>query len=233
MLRALRALSTALIVAGCALLLDAGITLVWQEPVTAIIAKLHQRQLADELADREQQELTQAQLAALAQLPGERRRIAFLARALRASVKPGDAIGRIKIKRMKLNIVVVEGTDKKSLQKGPGHYESTPFPGMRGTTAFAGHRTTYLAPFRKLNELKRGDNVVLEMPYASLTYKVQRIRIVRPTDTWVLKRKPYDRLILTACHPLYSAAKRIVAFARLFRIVPRGAAARFFNNSPD
>jgi sortase A len=230
MLRALRAISTALIVAGCALLLDAAVTLLWQEPVTAIIAKLHQKQLADELSDREQQELTQAQLAALAQLPGERRRIAFLARALRGSVEPGDAIGRIKIKRIKLNMVVVEGTDKQSLQKGPGHYESTPFPGMRGTTAFAGHRTTYLAPFRKLNELHRGDNVVLEMPYASLTYKVQRIRIVKPTDTWVLRRKPYDRLVLTACHPLYSAAKRIVAFARLFRIVPRGAAARFFKD---
>ena len=229
--RALRALSTALIVAGCALLLDAGITLVWQEPVTALIAKLDQDELSGELSDREREALTQAQLAALAQLPGQRRRIAFLARALRASVEPGDAIGRIKIAKIELDTVAVEGTGKQDLRRGPGHYPDTPFPGMRGTTAFAGHRTTYGAPFRKLNELRRRDAVVVEMPYARITYAVERIQIVSPRDTWVLRKRSYDRLVLTACHPLYSAAKRIIVIARLKSVIPRGAAARFFTSA--
>ncbi len=90
--------------------------------------------------------------------------------------------------------------------------------------AVAGHRTTYLAPFRDIDQLGNRDQVVLQMPYADFTYQVERNRIVPPGATWVTRRIAYDRLVLTACHPLYSASERIVVFARLVRTVPRGAA---------
>ena len=122
---------------------------------------------------------------------------------------------------------MVEGVDPASLRKGPGHYPDTAMPGERGTVAVAGHRTTYLAPFRHIDELDRGDRVVISMPYGRFVYRVERTRIVDPTALWVLRRVGYDRLVLTACHPLYSAARRIVVFARFERRrppVPRRAA---------
>jgi sortase A len=222
--RLLRALSTVLIVSGAMLIADAGLTLVWQEPISAVYAKLQQRQLAGRLNDLEN--LTDLQLRALDRLNSEKRRVAFLARLLRRRAKTGDPIGRIKDKRMGINFVVVEGTQADDLRKGPGHYADTPFPGIHGTVAIAGHRTTYLAPFRKLNQMHKGDLITLEMPYAKFTYKTQRKpQIVDPgAYEYVTARKSYDRLALTACHPLYSARQRVVVFAKLIRVTPRGQA---------
>jgi sortase A len=222
--RALRALSTVLIVSGAMLIADAGLTLVWQEPISAVYAKLQQRQLAGKLNDLEN--LTQLQLKALDRLRSEKRREAFLARVLRRRSQTGDPIGRIKIKRIGINFVIVQGTKADDLRKGPGHYADTPFPGIHGTVAIAGHRTTYLAPFRKLNKVHRGDLIRLVMPYGEYVYKVQRKpEIVDPHAVeYVTGRKSYDRLALTACHPLYSAKQRIVVFAKLLRVKARGAA---------
>jgi sortase A len=71
--------------------------------------------------------------------------------------------------------------------------------------------------------VRPGDQIAISMPYGRFTYRVERTRIVKPTDVWVTQRVSYDRLILSACHPLYSAAKRIVVFARLARSEPRGS----------
>jgi sortase A len=221
--RALRALSTILIVSGILLILDAGLTLVWQEPISALYGKYQQRALAGQLADLEN--LTELQLRALQRLRTENRRIAFLARLQRRQAEPGDAIGRIKVDRMGINFVIVEGTHPGDLRKGPGHYADTPFPGIHGTVAIAGHRTTYQAPFRKLDDVRRGDEIVIEMPYARFTYRTELNRIVSPkVYEYVTARKRYDRLALTACHPLYSAKQRIVVFARLVRVEARGRA---------
>jgi sortase A len=117
--------------------------------------------------------------------------------------------------------VVVAGTGAASLRRGPGHYPGTPLPGARGTVAIAGHRTTYGAPFRRLDKLDTGDRIEVSMPYGRFVYAVERQRIVPPTAIWVTQRVSYDRLVLSACHPLYSAAKRIVVFARLVDTKPR------------
>jgi sortase A len=224
MRRALRALSTVLIIAGVLLIADAGITLAWQEPISAIYARITQDRLGDDLRARERAQPTQLELRALAQLRTERRRIAFLARALRRDVKRGDALGRLRIRKIGSSFVVVQGTDGTSLQKGPGHYPDTSMPGLPGTVAIAGHRTTYLAPFRHINDLHKGDRIELEMPYARFTYVVEKTRIVSPSEYSVVKAVGYDRLVLTACHPLYSAAQRIVVFARQVGVAARGAA---------
>ena len=79
-----------------------------------------------------------------------------------------------------------------------------------------------MAERREVGRAVPGDPIEVTMPYAKFTYKVERTRIVKPTDFGVIKRVGYDRLVLTACHPLYSAAKRIAVFARLERTEPRG-----------
>jgi sortase A len=130
-------------------------------------------------------------------------------------VGSGHALGRIRLPTLHRSYVMVQGTDPASLRKGPGHYPGTALPGESGTVGIAGHRTTYLAPFKTINDLHPGDPVVLEMPYGTFTYRVENTRIVEPTALWVTHDVGYPRLVLSACHPLYSASHRIVVFARL------------------
>ena len=110
--------------------------------------------------------------------------------------------------------VVAENTDVATLRSGPGHYTDSGVPGSHKTVALAGHRTTYGAPFADVDELESGDPIVVTMPYGRLTYRVERTRIVDPSACWVTQRSR-DRLVLTSCHPPFSAAQRIVVFARL------------------
>lgn len=185
----LRFVASVMVVSGVLLLADAGVTLAWQEPLSALMAEREQDTLGMDLRDPPK-------------------------RVLRREPLPGDAIGEIKMDRIDSSYFVVEGTDQESLRKGPGHYPKTPLPGERGTVAIAGHRTTYGAPFRHIDRLRPGDRIALEMPYATFTYAVQRTRIVPPTQVSVTRPVGYRRLVLSACHPLYSAAQRIVVFAR-------------------
>ena len=139
-------------------------------------------------------------------------------------MRAGDAVGRIDIAKISASYTVVQGTDASSLEKGPGHYPTTALPGMGETMAIAGHRTTYLAPFRRINELGQGDRIVVTMPYGQFVYRVQYVKIVLPTALWVTRNVGYDRLVLSACNPLYSAAQRIIVFARLQSAKPLGPA---------
>ena len=192
---ALRFVASVMMVSGTLLISDAGVTLLWQEPVSWFVA------------DRQQAKLEEA----YANPPR---------RVLRRMPLKGDAIGKITIPAIGVEEFIVEGTDTASLRKGPGHYPSTPLPGERGTAAIAGHRTTYGAPFRRLDKLKRGNRITLDMPYGRFVYHVERLKIVDDQDLSVLRRVRENRLILSACHPLYSAAERIIAFARLVREEP-------------
>ena len=219
--RILRTLSSVMIVAGVILLADAGVTMLWQEPVSAVYAHFQQKALDDDLAQLEQAPLAPAEQRALEKIPDLSRRLAFRARALDRRLKDGQAMGRIAMPRIGVSEVFVEGTGSGDLRKGPGHYPGTPLPGEHGTVAIAGHRTTYGAPFRQIDELEPGDRIELRMPYGDFIYRVERTRIVPPTETSVTDRVDHDRLILSACHPLYSAAQRIVVFARLDRGVAR------------
>ena len=224
MRRPLRAVSTVLIVAGGLMSTDAVLTLAWQEPVSAVYAKVVQGRLGGDLQQLETRRPTTLDLAALQKLATERRRMGFLARRLRADSAQGAAVGRILIDKIDADFVLVEGTDSDELRRGPGIYDDVPFPGAPGTTAIAGHRTTYAAPFRHIDRLDPGDRVVVEMPYGRFTYEVERTRIVAPSEVSVIRRVKFDRLVLSACHPLYSAKQRIVVFARLIASQARGAA---------
>jgi len=186
----LRFVGSVLIVSGALMLSDAGATLLWQEPVSWLVAEREQGELEEAFASPPKRVLARKPL-------------------------PGDAIGRLAIPRLDREYFVIEGTETEDLRKGPGHYEDTPLPGERGTVAIAGHRTTYGAPFRTIDQLDPEDEITIEMPYGTFTYEVEKTKIVEPTELSVLRKVRYDRLILSACHPLYSAAQRIVVFAKL------------------
>jgi sortase A len=131
----------------------------------------------------------------------------------------GAAIGRIKIPRIHINKVVVNGTDWASdLSRGPGRYPQSSWPGLGKVTAIAGHRTTFGAPFRHIDELQSGDLILLEMPYGTFTYRVFKHEIVPSNDWSILHKRGFDTLVLSACHPLYSASHRWIVFARLVSV---------------
>ena len=191
----LRFVASVLIVSGVLLIGDAAATLLWQEPVSAFVQERQQSKLEQALVDPPP-------------------------RVLKKKPLRGDAIGRIEIPAIGVQDYVVEGTDTANLRKGPGHYPETPLPGERGTAAIAGHRTTYGAPFRHIDDLKHANVIKIDLPYGRYVYRVERTKIVDDSDFSVLRKVPYDRLVLSACHPLYSAAQRIIVFARLVRREP-------------
>ena len=202
-----------MLVSGLLMIADAGTTLLWQEPISAALAGRQQAGLEDDL-DRER-ELAALDAERLVDVGDLDSRLAELAKRLAGRTEAGDALGELELPTLDRSYVVVEGTGTGDLRKGPGHYPATPLPGQRGTVAVAGHRTTYGAPFRTVDKLRRGDPLRLNMPYGTFTYEVERTEIVPPTRTSVIRPVGHDRLVLSACHPLYSAAKRIIVYARL------------------
>jgi sortase A len=213
-----RIASVALITAGLVIIADVVATVTWKEPISSAYGSLQQGRAEDQLAELERGFPARSDLRKVAGPGGIRRKVHDLAGVFAKRIDYGQAIGRILIPAIDLDMVAVQGTSTADLEKGPGHYATTPLPGGGGTTAFAGHRTTYLAPFRHLDALHRGDEIDLEMPYANLEYRVQRIRIVEPSDIGIIRDVGHERLVLTACTPLYSAAQRIAAFATLTRV---------------
>ena len=223
--RVLRLLAAAMVLLGVLALADAVVTLVWQEPISALYAALRQDRLAGALHSVERAQPTPVERRALASLADEQRRIAYLASELERHAAAGGAVGRIAIPSIGASYVIVKGTDTEALESGPGIYSETRFPGGGGTTAIAGHRTTYLAPFRHIDALRPGNVIRVRMPYASFTYVVTGQRVVAPTDVEAaVAQLGYSRLVLSACTPLFSAAKRLLVYARLTRTVPLGAA---------
>lgn len=220
MRRVLRGFGTALLIAGVALMIDALLTVVWQEPFSAAYSHFVQGGLDDDFDDLNASGPGQAELSALAALDAREQKVAYLARSVRQRVEPGDPLMKIWIPKLGMTRSVVDGSSDAVLRKGPGLIESTDMPGLGGTTAIAGHRTTYSAPFRSVDKLAKRDRIVLSTPYGRFEYRVNRKRIVKPTDVWVLQRIGREQLVLSACHPLYSAEERIIVFADLAAYQP-------------
>jgi sortase A len=153
----------------------------------------------------------------------------------------GEAIARIIAPSIDIRKVVVEGVKVEDLRNGPGHYRATVLPGQAGNSGIAGHRTTYGAPFNRIDELVPGDEINVRTVQGFFTYRVipageafaaDRLPpnvdfrvpegdedlghiIVGPEATWVLGDFGDNRLTLTACHPKYSARQRIIVAAVL------------------
>jgi sortase A len=198
--------------------------MVWGDPFTSLYTAHEQRVLAGQLAkERSTWALPEAPARLASQTTTVVKPVVLLrkrATAYARTVHDGAAIGRIVIPRIGLKMIVVEGTNEGDLAKGPGHYNAesgaaTTLPGAGGVIGIAGHRTTFLQPFRHVDELKPGDFVYLEMPYGTFRYKIYYQKIVTDHDWSILRSRPFEKLVLSACHPLYSATHRIVTFARL------------------
>jgi sortase A len=217
-----------MVVVGFLILAYGTVTLVWQDPITALQAARAQDRAAvqfDKLK-RALRKSTKVQTKRATRLWVQRQ-----ARLFNLDTPEGNAIGKIIIPHIDAHFTVVQGTEETSLQKGPAHYVETPLPGAKGhwTVGIAGHRTTYLAPFRHIDQLHSGNVVIIDMPYARFKYRVERTRIVDATNQTVLAadsaitgRKAYNRLALTACHPPFSAAQRIIVYAKLRKVIPVG-----------
>ncbi len=140
-------------------------------------------------------------------------------------VRLGSGIAILRIPRLGRSYakVVVEGVGTDDLKRGPGHYPKTAMPGEVGNFVVSGHRTTYGAPFNRLDELHRGDAVVVETRTAWFTYDVTSMEVVAPTDVAVIAPVPDEpgrtahvaTLTLTTCNPKYSAAQRLIVHGRL------------------
>ena len=239
MTRFLRIIATALITAGLVVAIDVGLTLAWEEPLSNLYAKVKQNQAEGELEELERSFPAAEDLDAVAGAKDPEERVAGLADRFEDRVVKGEGIGRLTVPAMDLErATVVEGTDTASLRSGPGHYtasddpdtqeqgDGSAFPGQGETVGIAGHRTTYGAPFNKMDEVEPGDEITLEMPYATFTYEVEKVDIVEPSEIGVVRNVGYERLVLSACHPLYSAARRIITFAKLKGISHFGSGER-------
>jgi sortase A len=192
----------------------------WQDPFTALYTKWKQHELTSEYSKRArtfQHSISSASLAA------ERASIAKAGRRYRLASQRGQALGHIRIPRMGVNMIFVNGTDHETLKKGPGRDLRTFMPGENRLVYIAGHRTTYLAPFSHIDSLRPGDRVTLEVPYGTFIYSVTGHRIVVSTNLSVLRSPRHELLELQACHPRFFASHRYIAYARLIRVEPRGA----------
>ena len=134
--------------------------------------------------------------------------------------RPGKPVGTIAIPRIGIEKLFVEGVSVGDLKKGPGHHPGTAFPGHAGNAVIAGHRTTYGAPFFRLDELRPGDPVIVTSPRGNYRYEVMESKVVQPSDVWILDPTVDDRLTLYTCTPRFSAAQRLVVTARLTTPLP-------------
>ncbi len=127
----------------------------------------------------------------------------------------GDPVGLIRIPKIGVDKVIVEGVGTADLRLGPGHYPGTPLPGQLGNSAIAGHRTTYGAPFSDLDQLSPGDQIDIETQQGKFRYAVVRTVVVSPSDVAVVAATTSPELTLTTCNPRFSAAQRLVVQASL------------------
>ncbi len=213
--RLLRILSVSLITAGLVILADAAITLAWQEPISALYGSVKQGQAESQFKRAKQDFLDEPAVVDLPPLKSIDKRAKELAGIYAGKLSNGDPFGRIEIPTIGADYIVIQGTDEGDLQRGPGHYPTTALPGQGRTIGIAGHRTTYGAPFNQIDKIEVGDEITLEMPYATFTYRVTKTDIVDPSDVEIVDDVGHELLVLTACHPLYSAAQRYAVFAEL------------------
>jgi sortase A len=213
----------------------AAAVLFWRDPATDLYNRFQQNRLESALeaefaawdsglppaqADEDEEPAPEEPAAAGAGV--SRARTARDARRFARSLEQGQAFGRIDIPGIGIEAVVVHGTRwGADLSRGPGHYERTEVPGLGKTVGIAGHRTTFGAPFRRIDDIEAGDRITLEMPYATFRYRVFEHEIVDADDWSVIRDRGFDTLMLSACHPLYGASERWIVYARLVEVTPR------------
>ena len=224
--RLARLTGTLLIVLGVGLLAWTFCVWRWNDPFTSTYTRWQQHKLADvnqQIFAEFRPTVTRARTPTPAQ---QSRAMARDAAYFRKGVAIGDPIGRLRVPRLGVNLLLINGTDTASLKSGPGRDTRTFMPGQGELVYIAGHRTTYGAPFAHIERLRAGDRVTLEMPYATIEYAVARERIVDDQDLSVLKSAAREEVALQACHPRFWATERYIVWAKPVRAT-RGDGASF------
>lgn len=231
-----RRIAISLIALGVVIATYAAAVVLWRDPVTDVYARWKQAEIEDALgATFAQYDEPLAPASSASRALGayavdpdayaraESAAVARAARRMTADIRLGQPIGRIAIPSLGVRAVFVHGTRwGPDLSRGPGHYKETPLPGVGKTSAIAAHRTTFGAWFRHIDELRRGHRITIALPYATFEYEVFAHKIVDDRDWSIIENRGFDALVLSACHPLYSAEQRWVVFARLTYVKPRG-----------
>jgi len=218
-----------MIAAGLCLLLWALVVWRWQDPFTALYTAYQQHRLEAryeiELASYRPPPVVKPTTAGTRPtVAAERRRVAREASRYRSSLEIGDPVGRLKVPRLGLDLIVVNGTDHDSLARGPGRYPGSFVPGEGRLIYIAGHRTTYGAPFAHIERLRPGDVVTLEVPYGRFVYRVASSVVVPASEVSRLESRGLEEVALQACHPRFFASHRYIAYARPVRVFPRSGA---------
>lgn len=214
--RIVRATAWVPLALGVALLAWAFTVWQWGDPVTGLYTSWEQRHLAAEY-QRLRESFPKPKRVESARPRVRRQVTADTAEHFRHSAPEGGAIGILEIRRLGLDMVLLNGTDESTLRRGPGRDPRTFMPGEGELVYIAGHRTTYGAPFAHIDRLKRGDRVVVEMPYGRFVYGVTRSVIVPADDVARLRTKGVETLALQACHPRFSARERYIVYAAPLR----------------
>ena len=208
-------LGTFLLVIGIGVLAWAATVYLWKDPFTTAYTAYEQRRLASNLDSAFDEWRPVADpVSEPGDPPPSRDDVSREARRFRLASDNGDAIARLKVPRLDLSVVVVNGTSTGDLRRGPGRHEESFMPGEGELVYVAGHRTTYGAPFSAVDELEPGDPITLELPYGTVDYRVTRHRIVDDNDLSVLESRGREELVLQACHPRFFASQRYLVYAR-------------------
>ncbi len=225
MRRLARTAGLVLAVAGALTLAWAVVVWRWQDPFTALYTTWQQHRLQAQLEHEFQLYAPHRSAQRVLLSPAaEARTLELAARRLRRTARPGQAIGRIVIPRLGLNMILVNGTDEASLTRGPGRDLRSYMPGENRLVYIAGHRTTFLAPFSHIDWIRPGDPITLEMPYGTFRYRATGHRIVPATDLAVLRSPRHELLALQACNPRFFATQRYIVYARLASVELRDGA---------
>jgi sortase A len=211
-------LGTLLLVIGIAVLAWTATVYLWKDPFTTAYTAYEQRRLASNLDKQFESFVPSRQPVSRPVSPGKPKPphddVSRDARQFRLASDDGDAIARMRIPKLGLNLVVVNGTETSDLRRGPGRHLETFMPGEGRLVYVAGHRTTYGAPFSNIDRLEPGDVISVELPYATVEYRVQSHRIVDDNDLSVLESRGREELVLQACHPRFFASQRYLVYAR-------------------
>jgi sortase A len=241
--RLARFAGSALVVLGVGMVAWTIVVWQWQDPFTALYTLYQQHELTGryhriaesyrpllvQQAEKAKAASGPTSVSPAARVATERRLVRADARRYRNTLDPGTPLGRIKVPRLGLSILVVTGTDHDSLTKGPGWDQRSYLPGAGELIYIAGHRTTYLAPFAHIDSMRTGDLVTIEVPYGTFVYRV-RSHVIVPSDD-LSRLRSYDRpagvpagevIALQACHPRFFATQRYIVYAVLVHVAPRG-----------
>lgn len=126
-------------------------------------------------------------------------------------------LGSIEIPAIEVKQTLYQGIRLKTFDKGVGHWPGTALPGQVGNVVLGGHRTSGIRPFRNVDQLKQGDEIIVTVDGGTFVYVVEGITIVTPKDTWIVDQFPEATMTLFACHPPGSTRQRIIVFANYDR----------------